>query len=288
MRPTAPETGIATIADIKRDIFCHTIYSIRQADGTPVGSIASTGFRNYEPMSGAPAMAIAHDSMVTGGSEAFFGARELHNPTAMKAGFRYASIRESPGLRRKLGSEGITREVFTDPLLEQQVSPFSGLDHSVRPLANSHVQPRSRSRSADQIPRVLAHRVAVAQVVVAGQQAVEEAQVGRCRRDDAHGQRPQVAQRSADRLGCGRNNRHAAISEPVGRRSLPGRQSQRRQSSSPSRVLPQSGCSAGSPCICPMSPALSSRPCTTMTPVMVHMVRHDRSPSPAEDKLYFV
>ena len=87
-----------------------------------------------------------------------------------------------------------------------------------------HARRRAPRRPvADQIPDVLAHGIAVAQVVVAGQQAVEEAQVSRCRRDDAHGQRPQLAQRAADRLGCGRNNRHAAIAEPVGRKPLPGR-----------------------------------------------------------------
>ena len=52
-------------------------------------------------------------------------------------------------------------------------------------------------------------------------------------------------------------------------------------------VLPQSGCSARIPCICPMSSALRSRPCTTMTPVMVHMAGHDRSPSPAEKQTLF-
>jgi len=37
----------------------------------------------------------------------------------------------------------------------------------------------------------------------------------------------------------------------------------------------------------PMSSALGSSPCTTVTPVRVHTVRHDRSPSSAENRPFF-
>lgn len=78
---------------------------------------------------------------------------------------------------------------------------------------------------AHQIPDGLAHRVAVARVVGAAHQAVEQPQVFRAGLDDAHGERPQLAQRAAD--GCGRmsHKRRVPVSEPVGRLSAALRQS---------------------------------------------------------------
>ena len=75
---------------------------------------------------------------------------------------------------------------------------------AVRALPRRRAEQRAGHRTAvpvpDQIAEVLADRVAMAEVVITGQQAVEEPQVLRARRDDAHGQRQQVAQRAADRL----------------------------------------------------------------------------------------
>ena len=47
--------------------------------------------------------------------------------------------------------------------------------------------------------------------------------VSRSRRGNAQRQRSQIAQYAVDCLGCGGDNRHAAIAEFVGGRTLPGR-----------------------------------------------------------------
>jgi hypothetical protein len=63
--------------------------------------------------------------------------------------------------------------------------------HAAEPTS---AQPTGRpARVAYQVPQVLAHRVAAAQVVIAAAQAVEQPQVFRTRFDDTLGKRPQVS-----------------------------------------------------------------------------------------------
>jgi len=93
-----------------------------------------------------------------------------------------------------------------------------------RAVPRRGAEQRARHRSAlavaDQISEILAHRVAVAQVVIVGQQAVEQRQVRRARVDDTDDHGLQVAQRSADRLRRRGDQRHATIATAVGGRAL--------------------------------------------------------------------
>ena len=105
----------------------------------------------------------------------------------------------------------------SDPCVARRALP--------RRRAKQRAAHRPSRAVAHQIPDVLAHRVAVAQVVIAAQQAVEQPQVFRAGIDDAQRKRPQLAQRAAD--GCGRMSHkgRVAVSQPVGRLAATLRQS---------------------------------------------------------------
>ncbi len=68
-----------------------------------------------------------------------------------------------------------------------------------------------------QIAEVLADGVAMAEIVLVGQQAMEQPRVVRARRDDAHAQREQVAQRAANGLAGQRRGGGTTIAQAVRR-----------------------------------------------------------------------
>ena len=80
----------------------------------------------------------------------------------------------------------------SDPCVARRALP--------RRRAKQRAAHRPSRTVAHQIPDVLAHRVAVAQVVIAAQQAVEQPQVFRAGIDDAQRKRPQW--RNAPRMGA--------------------------------------------------------------------------------------
>jgi len=153
---------------------------------------------------------------------------------------------------------------------------------------------------AHQIPEVLAHRVAMPEVVVMGEQAVEKPQVFRSRRDDftVNGRNSRSVPRIGSGLGCtsgttrlrlplgdgprrggrrmwpARSNFSSSVRAAISlRRPCALRHAQRSHNSTLKRDRHQSGCSSSRLRIVPMSAALNSRPCSTMTPVMPHKVQ---------------
>ena len=91
--------------------------------------------------------------------------------------------------------------------------------HLPRRRAEQCAAHRPSRAVAYQVPHVLAHCVAVTQVVIAAQQAVEQPQVLRTRFDHTHANRPQITQRAADGLSRMIHQGRVAISQSVGRRS---------------------------------------------------------------------
>ncbi len=106
------------------------------------------------------------------------------------------------------------------------VSARAGVARRARPRrrAEQGACHRSTRAVAQQIAKVLAHRVAMPEVVIAGEQAVKQAQVFRARRDDGHRQWAQVAPRTPDRIGRRRHDRHVTIPRPIRRRAATRRQ----------------------------------------------------------------
>lgn len=194
-----------------------------------------------------------------------------------------------------------------------------------RTLPRRRVEQRATHRPAravaDQIPDILTHRVTVAQVVVAAEQAVEQPQVCRTRFNDTHGQRPQVTQRAAD--GCGRmiHQGRVTVSKPVGRRSATIRQLDEaatfhlQQQRASGHILDAAACVAPIPQTAKLFAEPGSTPvavhseeplnqsdvpgaqfpsmyhhvppCTTMPPVMVHTVQHERVRVRQQNQLSF-
>lgn len=99
-----PTPGQA-IADAERNERVERYYEILKPDGTQIGSIMATGNGGGTPPPGAPLATSAANSVITGGTGAFLGARgqESSPPNAGLPAPRNASVTEDPANRRVHG-----------------------------------------------------------------------------------------------------------------------------------------------------------------------------------------
>jgi hypothetical protein len=96
---TAPANGQA-ISDVNGPLAVADYnVEIRQADGTPVGTVMLQGFLFGPPPPGAPSASMASNLAIVGGTGAFLGARGYSGHTGTTA-VGLASIAEDPGIRR--------------------------------------------------------------------------------------------------------------------------------------------------------------------------------------------
>jgi hypothetical protein len=97
-----PSPGQA-IADVVRTNYLDRVFEILQADGTPIGSIMSSGFDAGPPPPGAPTVTTVSNFAVTGGTGAFLGVRGQAEGVPLIVVNRNASVREDPAQRRVNG-----------------------------------------------------------------------------------------------------------------------------------------------------------------------------------------
>lgn len=100
-----PQAG-QVIADTTRNFFVDWIWEIQQADGTPIGTIMSTGMGFGPPPPGSPlglSPSAASSMAITGGTGAFLGVRGQAGFSAITTTGRAASVAEDPSTRRTLG-----------------------------------------------------------------------------------------------------------------------------------------------------------------------------------------
>jgi hypothetical protein len=99
---TNPSSGQA-IADLTRTNIVDRIVEILQPDGTPIGSITTSGFDGGDVPPGAPAGGRLGSFVVTGGTGAFLGVRGQAAGGGMTVANRNASVKEDPAKRRVNG-----------------------------------------------------------------------------------------------------------------------------------------------------------------------------------------
>jgi hypothetical protein len=97
-----PSSGQA-IADLARANVVDRIVEILQADGTPIGSITTSGFDGGDLPPGSPAAARLGSFVITGGTGAFLGVRGQAAGGGMTVANRNASVKEDPSKRRVNG-----------------------------------------------------------------------------------------------------------------------------------------------------------------------------------------
>ncbi len=89
------------IADVVRDDIRDRYFDILNPDGTPIGSIMTSGSGGGPPPSGAPSAITSADFTIMGGTGAFLGARGQAGGTRdPRPGNRVASMTEDPANRR--------------------------------------------------------------------------------------------------------------------------------------------------------------------------------------------
>lgn len=96
---TNPSAGQA-IADVVRMNYLDRTFEILQTDGTPIGSIMSSGFDAGAVPPGGPPGATGGNFAVTGGTGAFLGVRGQAGGGGMIVANRNASVKEDPAKRR--------------------------------------------------------------------------------------------------------------------------------------------------------------------------------------------
>jgi uncharacterized protein (TIGR03437 family) len=119
LTPT-PSAGQA-IADVTRMNFLDRIVEIQQPDGTPIGTITTSGFDAGSPSPGAPAGATGGNFAVTGGTGAFLGVRGQAGGGGMIVANRTASVREDPALRRVNGGGRGSLVAHLIPMSQPQI-----------------------------------------------------------------------------------------------------------------------------------------------------------------------
>ena len=117
---TNPSAGQA-IADVVRMNVLDRIVEILQSDGTPIGTITTSGFDAGSPPPGAPAGATGGNFTVTGGSGAFLGVRGQAGGGGMIVPNRSASVREDPARRQVNGGGKGSLVVQLIPLSRPEV-----------------------------------------------------------------------------------------------------------------------------------------------------------------------
>jgi hypothetical protein len=118
---TNPSAGQA-IADVARTNYLDRTFEILQADGTPIGSIMSSGFDGGLLTPGAPPGATAGNFAITGGTGAFLGVRGQGASGGMVVANRNASVREDPARRRVNGGGNASAVVQLFPMSRPEIT----------------------------------------------------------------------------------------------------------------------------------------------------------------------
>ena len=107
----------AAIADLGRGSIVQYSYEILQSDGTPIGSIMTSGFGGGPRTPGAPLAVTAGNMAIIGGTGAFVGARGqaglVFSPGSIE--LRSASMAEDPAARRSIGGGKVRYVVHLIP-----------------------------------------------------------------------------------------------------------------------------------------------------------------------------
>ncbi len=118
---TNPSAGQA-IADVARMNFLDRIVEILQPDGTPIGTITTSGFDAGPAPPGAPAGATGGNFAVTGGTGAFLGVRGQAGGGGMIIANRTASVREDPAQRRVNGGGKGSLVAYLIPMSRPEIT----------------------------------------------------------------------------------------------------------------------------------------------------------------------
>lgn len=112
---TSSDTGVGVFDAVRITIGIRT-FEILGADGTPIGSVMTTGLTSGSPPPGSPLATVSSNFAIAGGTGAFLGVRGQSNDigAAVPGGIstRTASIAEDQANRRKNGG-GKGRMLFT-------------------------------------------------------------------------------------------------------------------------------------------------------------------------------
>ena len=127
----SPTPGPAQgIADVTREGIRYQTYEILQSDGTPVGSIMTSGLLNGGPPPPGPP-AGGHNLAIVGGTGAFLGARgQTGNANQGLGGSaispRAASILENPANRRQNGGGHVVFTLYVIPMSRPEIVMTAG------------------------------------------------------------------------------------------------------------------------------------------------------------------
>jgi hypothetical protein len=111
-----PNPG-AAISDVGRGSFVNYTYEILKSDGTPIGSIVTSGFGGGGRPPGAPLAVTNGNTAIVGGTGAFLGARGQAGLVFTGMGdVRFASMTEDPANRRTNGGGRVRYALHLIPL----------------------------------------------------------------------------------------------------------------------------------------------------------------------------
>jgi uncharacterized protein (TIGR03437 family) len=111
------------VSDTLRNSFAELTFEILQADGTPIGTIMSSGLSNGAPPPGATSSITRDNFAIVGGTGAFIGARGLLGQavTPQDVAQREASITEDPANRRRYGGGLLKFALQVIPMFQPQI-----------------------------------------------------------------------------------------------------------------------------------------------------------------------
>ena len=226
---TAPSPGQA-IADTVRNALAVATFEILKSDGTPIGTIVAEGFAGGTAPPGSPSSITGgNDFVITGGTEAFLGARGQVGVAANPPGVavqRAASMTEDPASRR-LNGGGTQRWVaYLIPMSAPQIintasgpavthsSDFS-LVTSSKPAVAGEVLSLFATGLGPTVPAVDPGQPFPSTPLAAVNSPIEVEVNGECRRSARSSRLPRLAGRLpselSDASGCGkRSSEHSS------------------------------------------------------------------------------
>src|SRR5262249_49427241 len=117
----APVNGQG-IADVVRNNVNNQVFEILQNDGTPIGTIVTSGLGVGSAPPGAPLGVTQGNSAIVGGTGAFLGARGQVGQAMQTTAVRLASMTEDPANRRRLGGGKSRFTIHVIPMTRPEIS----------------------------------------------------------------------------------------------------------------------------------------------------------------------
>ena len=121
----APTLGQG-IADILRNNINNQAFEILKTDGTPIGTVMTSGLGVGSAPPGAPLAVTQGNNAIVGGTGAFLGARGQVGQTVQTASARLASMTEDPINRRMYGGGKARFALHVIPMFRPDVVSISG------------------------------------------------------------------------------------------------------------------------------------------------------------------